>query len=50
MKRRFAGRAVVTAVCACLLTAPAAVGHPMDTNVSDDNWLSASLAAFKRVN
>jgi hypothetical protein len=44
VKRRFAARAVVTAACAFLLPASAAVGHPMDTNVSDDNWISSSLA------
>ncbi len=44
MKRRFAVRAAAVAVGAFLVTAPAAVGHPMDNNVSDDNWLSASLA------
>jgi hypothetical protein len=44
VKRRFAARAGVTAACAFLLAAPAAVGHPMDTNVSDDNRLTSSLA------
>lgn len=44
MKRSFAGRAVLTAACAFLLTAPAAAGDPMDTNVSDDNWITSSLA------
>jgi hypothetical protein len=44
VKRRFAARMALTAACAFALTAPAAVGHPMDRNVSDDNWLTSSLA------
>ena len=44
MKRRFAARAAVAATGALLVAAATAAAHPMDGNVSDDNWISSSLA------
>jgi hypothetical protein len=44
VKRSFAARAAVTAAGAFLIAAGTAAAHPMDTNVSDDSWINASLA------